>query len=323
MISVAGLPLRRGGCEPPRVYGWCAKPVTRSRRGRVQPRSRGRLAGRGPRQSSVRRNGFGATGRVASAPVVRPIGAVSPSSISSRRGRSRAGRRCPRGPASGSARRPPRRRCRSGARTAVAARPAGWARWRTTTARPAAARRGPRSRPGRRRSSACPARARSGRTRRVGLAARRGGACTRGPRRHRQRGGEQELQAARAASPRTRPSSGFQRRGGVRRPDRPASKPARPRSARGDRAPQHQRPHAVGAERGDVVERALARRGARLQQLQVVLDQRPLGRPRRRARRDGERDEQADDEGAHGTPNGSAVRRRRRSARRPCSSRRR
>ena len=88
MISVARLPLVSGGCEPPWLYGWCAKPVTRSRRGFAQPATAAAL----PRSaspsrsmhSSVRMNAAGGTERVASRPVTRPIGLVSPSSIWSR-----------------------------------------------------------------------------------------------------------------------------------------------------------------------------------------------------------------------------------------------
>ena len=122
--------------------------------------------------------------------------------------------------------------------------------------------------------------------------------AARGPRRHRQRGGEQQGEPARrepADEPVERVPAAGAVRGGVRPVEAPRA------LARRDRAPEHDRAHAVGAQGLDVGQRALPDGRARLQQEQVVLDQRDLRRPRRRARREGERDEQEGEQGAQGT----------------------
>src|SRR3954447_648568 len=84
VISVE-LPFEVGGCEPPRVYGWCATPVT-ARRPKPPPQSSERLRSACPRLSmhrTSRRNSPGGVGRLDAGPERRPIGAVSPNMISS------------------------------------------------------------------------------------------------------------------------------------------------------------------------------------------------------------------------------------------------
>ena len=88
MISPAAWGGSAGGREPPRWYGWWAKPLTARRLNLRQPWARPSAPRRrfplGLRQNSLRRNSTGGIGRRASDPLVRPIGAVSPSSTWSR-----------------------------------------------------------------------------------------------------------------------------------------------------------------------------------------------------------------------------------------------
>ena len=341
MISPAACGGSAGGREPPRWYGWWAKPLTARRLILRQPCARPSAPRRrrplGLRQKSLRRNSTGEIGRRASDPLVRPIGAVSPSRIWSRPWPLA---RRPLMPAVASAPVDDRRRGDEAALLAlvlrrqpgrlvglVEQRPAGHARQHAAALVLVGV-------------GAGVAPAERGHERAVGLRAGLAGRllalpAARRPRGHRRRGGEDQAEPAHGGAahevviriPR-------RRRIGLRVGGLEALGAAR--AARGKAAPEHERAHAVGAEALDVVERAVGGGRAELEQLALVLEDRFLVARGGRGR--GEDQEQGAGQQRDGaclipserTPDRSmklrsgvaaaAARRRRRSARRPWPS---
>ncbi len=138
------------------------------------------------------------------------------------------------------------------------------------------------------------------------LAARR-------PRRHRRRGRQDQAQPADAGPAHEVVVRVPQRRRvGARVGRLEAARLAARRQAR----PQHERAHAVGAQGVDVVERRVRARGAQLQQLVLVLEDRFLAARGRRGSRGGQADRNRDQREPE-----QRARPPRRSARRPCPSR--